>query len=56
MVFGTLMCGVFDVLKILMPVYLLLDHDMMEYFVMIPSSLADGFLCDGLEVHGKYLV
>ena len=30
--------------------------DMMEYLVMIPSSLGDGVLCDGIEFHGKYLV
>ena len=30
--------------------------DIMEYLVMIPSSLGDGFLCDGLEFHGNYLV
>ena len=30
--------------------------DMMEYLVMMPSSLGDGFLYDGLEVHGNYLV
>ena len=30
--------------------------DMMESLVMMPSSLGDGVLCDGLEVHGKYLV
>ena len=27
--------------------------DMMEYFVMIPSSLVYGVLCDGIEVHVK---
>ena len=30
--------------------------DMMESLVMMPSSLGNGALCDGLEVHGKYLV
>ena len=30
--------------------------DMMESLVMMPSSLGDGVLCDGFEVHGKYLV
>ena len=30
--------------------------DMMESLVMIPSSLGDGVLCDGLEFHGKYHV
>ena len=30
--------------------------NMMEYLVMMPSSLGDGVLCDGLEVHGKCLV
>ena len=30
--------------------------DMMEYLLMILSSLGDGFLCDGLEFHRKYLV
>lgn len=30
--------------------------DMIESLVMMPSSLGDGVLCDGLEVHGKYLV
>ena len=32
------------------------SFDMMESLVMMPSSLSDGVLCDGLEVHGKYLV
>ena len=32
------------------------SFDMMEYLVMMPSSLGDGVLCDGLEFHGKYLV
>ena len=30
--------------------------DMMEPLIVMPSSLGDGVLCDGLEVHGKYLV
>ena len=30
--------------------------DMMDYLVIIPSSLSDGVLCDGIEVQGKYLV
>ena len=30
--------------------------DMMEYLVMMPSSLYYGVLCDGIEFHGKYLV
>ena len=30
--------------------------DMMESLVMMPLSLGDEVLCDGLEVHGKYLV
>ena len=30
--------------------------DIMEYLVMILSSLAEGVLCDGIEVHGKYIV
>ena len=30
--------------------------DMMESLVMMPSSLGDGVLCDGLEVNVKYLV
>ena len=32
------------------------SFDMMEYLFMVPSSLGDGLLCDGIEVHGKYLV
>ena len=32
------------------------SFDMMEYLVMIPSSLGNEFLCDVLEVHGKYLI
>ena len=32
------------------------SFDMMEYLVMIPSSLGDGVLCDGLGVNGKYIV
>ena len=32
------------------------DFDIMEYLVMMPSSLGYGDICDGLEVHGKYLV
>ena len=27
-----------------------------EYLVMMPSSLGDVVLCDGIEFHGKYLV
>ena len=30
--------------------------DMMESLFMMPSSIGDGVLCDGLEFHGKYLV
>ena len=30
--------------------------DVMEYLVMMPSSLGNGVLCDDIEVHGKYLV
>ena len=30
--------------------------EMMEYLVTMLSSLCDGVLCDGLEVHGKYHV
>ena len=29
--------------------------DIMESLVIIFSSLGDGVLCDGLEVHGKYI-
>ena len=32
------------------------SFDMMEYLVMMTSSLGDGILFDGLEVHGKYVV
>ena len=32
------------------------SFEMMEYLVTMPSSLGDGVLCDGIEVHGKYLV
>ena len=30
--------------------------DMMEYLVIMPSSLGDRVLCDGIKVQGKYIV
>ena len=32
------------------------SFDLMEYLVMIPSSLNNGVIFDGLKVHGNYLV